>query len=73
MKGQMPEKKQKHLKSRLMDVTRFQKNTKTSKKKSLGKEISNCLRGREYIYNYENQKKRLKNDEGKLTKPSKAT
>ena len=55
-----------------MDVTWFQKPQKL-KEKSLGKGTSNCLRGREYICKYENQKKRLKNNEKKITKASKAT
>lgn len=52
-----------------MDVTLFQK-TQKFKEKSLGKGISNCSRGREHIYKYENQKKRLKNDEDNKSKQS---
>lgn len=52
-----------------MDVTLFQKPQKL-KEKSLGKGISNCLRGRESICKYENQKTRLKNDEGNKSKQS---
>lgn len=48
-----------------MDVTQFQETQKLKeKKKSLGKGISNCWRGREYIPKYE------KNDENSESKQS---
>lgn len=70
MKGQMPENKRKHLKIKINGCYLVSKPTKTQRKKSLGKGINNCLRGRESICKYENQKTRLKNYEDNKSKQS---
>lgn len=66
MKGQMPEKKWKHLNSEINEGYPFQNTQKLKENKST--EGNNCLRGRKYIYQSGNQKKSLKNAEDKESK-----